>query len=116
MSRGRSGIADTVLGHGSAKASSSLAGVRVCHFSATTLEGAYFGHIARGVVAAGHEFECGTLGGAPPPAWMENAAPCRYLRLNCTRRSEWPVAAVRLARHLRARRIDVLQTHLVHGA
>jgi len=47
---------------------------------------------------------------------MKSAPPCRYFRLNCTRRAEWPAAAVRLARHLRARRIDVLQTHLVHGA
>src|SRR4051812_8732441 len=47
---------------------------------------------------------------------MKSAPPCRYFRLNCTRRAEWPAAAVRLARHLRARRIDVLQTHMVHGA
>jgi glycosyltransferase involved in cell wall biosynthesis len=90
--------------------------VRVCHFSATTLEGAYFGHIARGLAAAGHEFECGTLGGEPPPAWLASTPGCRYFRLNSARREQWPSAAVRLARRLRARRIDVLQTHLVHGA
>jgi glycosyltransferase involved in cell wall biosynthesis len=63
----------------------------------------------------GHDFDCGTLGGDPPPAWTDSAS-CHYFRLNCTQRQEWPAAAVRLARYLRRREVDILQTHLVHAA
>jgi glycosyltransferase involved in cell wall biosynthesis len=72
--------------------------------------------MAEGLTAAGHEFECGTLGADPPPEWVTSRAPCRYFRLNCLERREWPAAAARLARHLRRQRVDILQTHLVHGA
>jgi glycosyltransferase involved in cell wall biosynthesis len=72
--------------------------------------------MAEGLTAAGHEFECGTLGADRPPEWVTSTAPCRYFRLNCLERRAWPAAVVRLARHLRRRQIDVLQTHLVHGA
>jgi glycosyltransferase involved in cell wall biosynthesis len=72
--------------------------------------------MAEGLSAAGHEFHCGTLGTDEPPAWLPTAPPSHYFRLNCTERRDWPAAAVRLARHLRRRRIDVLQTHMVHGA
>jgi glycosyltransferase involved in cell wall biosynthesis len=72
--------------------------------------------MAEGLTAAGHEFHCGTLGADEPPAWAPTAPPCHYFRLDCTERREWPAAVVRLARLLRRRRIDVLQTHLVHGA
>jgi len=46
-------------------------------------------------------------------------AACALLRPRsdgATGRRDWVRAAVRLARYLRRNRIDVLQTHLVHGA
>jgi glycosyltransferase involved in cell wall biosynthesis len=90
--------------------------VRICHFSATALEGAYFRHLSDGFARAGHEYHCGTLGHHRPPRWVATAPPAGYFALGTTRRRGWPAAAVRLARHLRRHRIDVLQTHLVHGA
>jgi len=90
--------------------------VRICHLSATSLEGAYFRHLSEGFAAAGHEFHCGTLGRDRPPAWVAAAPPARYVALGATGRTDWAPAAVRLARYLRRNRIDVLHTHLVHGA
>lgn len=90
--------------------------MRICHLSATSLEGAYFRHLSEGFAAAGHEFHCGTLAGDRPPAWVAAAPPARYFALGATGRKHWAPAAVRLARYLRRHRIDVLHTHLVHGA
>jgi len=84
--------------------------------SATSLEGAYFRHLSEGFAAAGHEFHCGTLGQDRPPAWAASSPPARYFALGATGRRDWVRAAVRLARYVRRNRIDVLQTHLVHGA
>jgi glycosyltransferase involved in cell wall biosynthesis len=90
--------------------------VRICHFSSTSLEGAYFRHLSHGFAADGHTYHCGTLAGHPPPRWVAEAPPASYFALGTTDRRGWPAAAVRLARYLRRHRIDVLQTHLVHGA
>lgn len=90
--------------------------MRICHLSATSLEGAYFRHLSAGFAAAGYEFHCGTLGCDGPPRWVREAPPARYFALRGTGRRDWVPAAVRLARYLRRHRIDVLQTHLVHGA
>jgi glycosyltransferase involved in cell wall biosynthesis len=90
--------------------------VRICHFSSTSLEGAYFRHLSEGFAGAGHVYHCGTLGHDAPPRWVAAEPPAEYFALGANGRRDWPAAAVRLARHLRRHRIDVLQTHLVHGA
>src|SRR4051794_38689628 len=93
-----------------------MSAVRICHFSATTLEGGIFRQCAEGFARAGHEFHCGTLAEHPPPRWAKEVPPAGYFALRTTRRRGWPAAAVRLARYLRRHRIDVLETHLVYGA
>jgi len=90
--------------------------VRVCHFSATGLDGPYFRHLSDGFRAGGHEYLCGTLGASPPPTWTAGSPPTTYFALGVGQRREWPLAAIRLARLLRRHRVEVLQTHLVHAA
>ncbi len=93
-----------------------IASLRLCHLTATSLEGAYFRHLSEGFAAEGHEFHCGTLACDLPPVWVATAPPARYFALGSGGRRDWIRATVRLARYLRRHRIDILHTHLVHGA
>src|SRR5207249_1122346 len=83
--------------------------LRVCHLSSTTLESKYFNTLGRGLAARGVQVFGATLTAPQPPSWLP---PNRYLFLNATSRAAYPIAAIRLARWLRANRMSVLQTHL----
>jgi glycosyltransferase involved in cell wall biosynthesis len=91
--------------------------LRVCHLSATALNGHYFRTMARGLSAEGAGVKLVSLGEvAPPPWWPGDLDGVDYLALGCPSRYRYPWAVLRLARLLRRWRIDVLQTHLFDGA
>ncbi len=89
--------------------------LRVCHLCGTTLESHYFRNLGRGLAASGVHVFGASLTDPDPPGWLKNA-PSDYLFLNAPTKPRLPGAAIRLARWLKARRIDVLQTHLFEGA
>ncbi|HZR26904.1 MAG TPA: glycosyltransferase [Vicinamibacterales bacterium] len=91
-----------------------MSAMRVCHLSSTTLESKYFNTLGRGLAAAGVTLFGATLTAPAPPSWLARADD--YLFLDAPARWHYPRAAVRLARWLRAKKIDVLQTHLFDAA
>jgi len=91
-----------------------MTALRVCHLSSTTLESKYFNTLGRGLAAAGVTLFGATLTAPDPPTWLSGHDD--YLYLDATSRLRYPVAAVRLARWLRAKRVGVLQTHLFDAA
>jgi glycosyltransferase involved in cell wall biosynthesis len=91
--------------------------MRVCHFSATTLEGHYFRNMARGLSSHGVQVIAGSLNSAPLPGWWKkdpHGVAC--FSLGASSRTRYPAAVLRLAQLLRRRHVDVLQTHLFDGA
>lgn len=85
--------------------------MHVCHLCATTLDSHYFANLGSGLIAGGVTTSGASLMVADGPAWL-SAGGGEYLFLDVASRVAYPGAAVRLAQWLRARRVDVLQTHL----
>ncbi|MHB1567641.1 MAG: glycosyltransferase [Solirubrobacteraceae bacterium] len=91
--------------------------MRVCHFSASALDGHYFKNMAQGLSAHGVEVLLGSLHGAARPGWWRSdLRRVNSFSLGASSRSRYPAAVVRLARLLRRWRVDILQTHLFDGA
>lgn len=86
----------------------------MCHVCATTLDTHYFSNLGRGLAAGGVTVHAASLTAPETPSWLE-AAGGDYLCLNARSRAAYPSAVVRLARWIRERRIDVVQTHLFEG-
>jgi glycosyltransferase involved in cell wall biosynthesis len=84
--------------------------LRVCHLSSTTLESKYFETLGRGLAASGVTLFGAALTAPDPPRWLSGDD--TYLFLDARSRAAYPLAALRLARWLRAKKIAVLQTHL----
>lgn len=91
-------------------------GLRVCHLCGTSVGGHYFRDMARGLGEEGVSCLYVTLPGSPPPPWLRDLPRVGYGSLDARSRWGYPAAIARLARILRANRIDVLQTHLVDAA
>jgi glycosyltransferase involved in cell wall biosynthesis len=89
--------------------------LRVCHLCGTTLESHYFRNLGTGLAASGVHVLGASLTDPHPPGWLK-AAPDDYLFLDAPTKPRLPGAAVRLARWLKTKRVDVLQTHLFEGA
>lgn len=89
--------------------------MHVCHFCETSVEGAYLRHLSRGLSERGVKVTLVELGAYKPPAWLNEVPEVEYFNLNIGRRIEYPLAAWKLSRLLRAQRVDILQTHLYYG-
>jgi glycosyltransferase involved in cell wall biosynthesis len=79
---------------------------------ATTLDTHYFANLGRGLMAHGLSVHGASLSAPEPPAWLAGSPAADYLSVNARSRAAYPAAVLRLARWLRDRRIDVVQTHL----
>lgn len=89
--------------------------LRVCQFSATTLDSHYFANLGKGLAASGVFLLAGSLREESSPPWLAVAPGARYFCLNTGSRLGYAGAVLRLARVLRRERINVLQTHLFDG-
>ena len=85
--------------------------MHVCHLCATTLDSHYFANLGSGLIAGGVTTSGASLSAAAAPSWL-SAGEGEYLFLDAASRAAYPAAVFKLARWLRARRVDVLQTHL----
>ncbi|MBI3493195.1 MAG: glycosyltransferase, partial [Acidobacteria bacterium] len=91
------------------------AALRVCHVCGTTLESHYFANLGRGLHARGLTVSGVSLIDPVAPAWLREIGG-EYLWLNAPRKTAYAGDVLRLARWLRARDVDIVQTHLVDGA
>lgn len=89
--------------------------MRVCHVCGTTLESHYFSNLGRGLRSRGLAVSGVTLAERAVPGWLA-AIDGEYVELGASNKTAYPAAVVRLARWLRRRRVDIVQTHLVGGA
>jgi glycosyltransferase involved in cell wall biosynthesis len=89
--------------------------MKVCHFCETSVEGAYFKHIAKGLTENGVQVSLIELGSHKPPAWLKDIPGVKYFNLGVTSKLQYPLAVWRLARLLKREKIDVLQTHLYYS-
>lgn len=90
--------------------------MRVCHLSGTHVGSHYFRDLALGLNDRGVQSLWVTLPEADAPPWLEPSGAIRYASLGTSSRRHYPAAVVRLARMLRAHRVDILQTHLFDAA
>lgn len=88
--------------------------LHVAHVCGTTLDSHYFANLGRGLAAQGLKVSGVSLIEPKAPAWLREVGG-DYLHLDARRKSRYPGAVIRLARWLRARRVDVVQTHLIDG-
>lgn len=89
--------------------------MRVCHFSATAVEGHYFRDLSRELTRVGVSITCGSLSAQASPRWLATLPGVGYFSLGVNSRARYPRAIARLAALLCAHRIDILQTHLFDG-
>ena len=88
--------------------------LRVCHVCATTLDSHYFTNLGRGLHARGLTVSGVSLVEPEAPSWLRHVGG-DYACLDARRKTAYPGAIVRLARWLRERHVDVVQTHLIDG-
>jgi glycosyltransferase involved in cell wall biosynthesis len=88
--------------------------LHVCHVCGTTLDSHYFATLGRGLHARGLTLSGVSLTDAMMPAWLREVGG-QYLFLDAQRKLAYPGAILRLARWLRASRVDIVQTHLIDG-
>lgn len=93
---------------------SERAALHVAHVCGTTLDSHYFQNLGRGLGTAGLTVSGVSLIEPTAPAWVRDAGG-DYLCLGARRKTQYPGAALRLARWLRRHRVDVVQTHLIDG-
>lgn len=86
--------------------------LRVCHFCQTSVEGAYFRHIATSLTNRGVQVSLLEMGPRKPPTWLGEVPGVRYSSLGITSRLQYPIAVLKLTRFLMREKIDILQTHL----
>jgi glycosyltransferase involved in cell wall biosynthesis len=91
-----------------------LHGHRVCHVCGTHLDSHYFANLGRGLHAHGVTVSGVSLTEPAAPPWL-TAIGGEYACLEARRKPAYPGAIVRLARWLREREVDVVQTHLIDG-
>src|SRR5436190_3197084 len=89
--------------------------MRICHFTATGVDHAYFRSMASGLSSHGHNVALGTLGEYPEPDWVADLPRVDYFTAGATRRRGYPMATARLALELRRRRIELCHAHLFYG-
>jgi glycosyltransferase involved in cell wall biosynthesis len=89
--------------------------MHVCHFCDTTVEGAYFENLTKGLLAHGIKVTLLDLSEHKPPTWLGKAPGVEYFNLGITNRLLYPLAVWRLSRFLKDKKIDVLQTHLYYS-
>lgn len=89
--------------------------MRICHFSETSVNGAYFEHITKGLVAKGVQVTLLELGCGKPPVWLNEMSGVEYFSLNIRSRIQYPLAVWRLVRLLNRQKIDFLQAHLYNA-
>ena len=89
--------------------------LRVCHVCGTTLDSHYFATLGRGLRACGVHVDGVSLTDPTPPAWLRSVGG-EYLFLDAKLTRQQPAGIVRLARWLRERGVDIVQTHLFAGA
>ncbi len=80
------------------------------------MTGHYFADLVGGLSSLGVSVTSGALAPEPPPAWLTASPRSDYFSLGAYSRVGYPTAVLRLARLLRRRRIDILQTHFFDGA
>ncbi|MBI3402935.1 MAG: glycosyltransferase [Acidobacteria bacterium] len=90
------------------------ASLHVCHVCATTLDSHYFANLGRGLHARGLTVSGVSLVEPETPSWLREIGG-DYECLGARRKTAYLGAIARLARWLRGRRVDVVQTHLVDG-
>jgi glycosyltransferase involved in cell wall biosynthesis len=88
--------------------------LHVCHVCGTTLDSHYFATLGRGLHGRGLTLSGVSLTDPVTPAWLRDVGG-QYLFLDAQRKLAYPAAILRLARWLRASRVDVVQTHLIDG-
>jgi glycosyltransferase involved in cell wall biosynthesis len=91
-----------------------LHGLRVSHVCGTHLDSHYFANLGRGLHASGVTVSGVSLAEPAAPSWLREIGG-EYRCLDASRKPAYPGAIVRLARWLRAREVDVVQTHLIDG-
>jgi glycosyltransferase involved in cell wall biosynthesis len=89
--------------------------MHVCHFCETSVEGAYFRNIAKGLTERGVRVSVMELGEHKPPAWLGEVPGVEYFSLGVTSKLLYPLAAVRLAWMLKREKVDILHTHLYYS-
>lgn len=89
-------------------------GLHVAHVCGTTLDSHYFANLGRGLHASGVRVSGVSLIEPAAPAWLTGIGG-DYRCLEARHKAQYPAAAIRLARWLRSRRVDVVQTHLIDG-
>ena len=89
--------------------------MHVCHFCETSVEGAYFKNIAKGLIARGAKVSLLELGPRNPPTWLDEVPDAKYFCLNVTGRAGYPLAVWKLAGFLGREDVDILHTHLYNS-
>lgn len=95
-------------------AAASGTSLRVCHVCATTLDSHYFANLGRGLHERGISVSAVSLTEPDAPRWLREIGG-DYQCLGAASRAGYPAAMFRLARWLRERGVDVVQTHLIDG-
>jgi glycosyltransferase involved in cell wall biosynthesis len=89
--------------------------MHVCHFCETSVGGFYFRNIAKGLTEKGVTVSLLELGPHNPPEWLSEIDGVKYFNLGVTRKWQYPLAVMRLARLLRREKIDILHSHLFYA-
>src|SRR4051812_39685959 len=89
--------------------------MRVCHFCDTSVAGDYFRNITKGLTENGVDVLLVELGPGIAPDWLDQYPNAAYLSLNSASKASYPWAVMQLARLLKERKIDILQTHLFNA-
>lgn len=92
--------------------------MKICHFVSYSTDSNYFAGLGRGFSERGLYVLWGTLfqTGREPAEWMKDAENTDYFCLNAKTKKDFPLAVVKLARLLRRKKIDILQTHLYEAS
>ena len=86
----------------------------VCHLSDGSLAGDYFRCIVDGLNRAGEQVLLVDIGTRPPPSWLDEYPNASYAALGASQKLGYITAAFKLTKLVRARRVDILQTHLYY--
>lgn len=90
--------------------------MHVCHFCESNVEGHYFKNLSKGLIEKGVDVSVMELGSHSPPKWLNEIPEVKYFNLGITKRTQYPLAVLRLAGILRREKIDILQTHLYNSS